>query len=256
MTIEAFVLNLPLPKPLRLAGSAVFLDLDGTLAPIATRPQDVGRDPDRTRRLKRLSAGLDGRLAVISGRTLADVDRILDNSVAAVAAVHGLVFRESWTKVYETAPHPALRFAVDRLQTWAASDPRLLLEDKGSSVALHFRMAPGYAAAARILVQRLADETGLFRQSGDMVEELRTPGADKGDAIRRFMQQDTFAGTTPIFVGDDATDEHGFAEVTRLGGFGVLVGRPRRTHARFGLRNVGDVAAWLEAASLARSDGR
>jgi len=81
-----------------------------------------------------------------------------------------------------------------------------------------------------------------------MVEELRTPGPSKGDAIRDFMNTQVFHGATPIFAGDDATDEHGFAEVARLGGFGVLVGRPRDTHARFGLRNVEDVLAWLEAA--------
>ena len=81
-----------------------------------------------------------------------------------------------------------------------------------------------------------------------MVEELRTPGPSKGDAIYGFMQTAAFRGAIPVFAGDDVTDEHGFAEVERLGGFGVLVGRPRQTHARFGLRNVEDMLAWLEAA--------
>ena len=81
-----------------------------------------------------------------------------------------------------------------------------------------------------------------------MVQELRTPGADKGDAIREFMAGRAFRGARPVFAGDDVTDEHGFAEVERLGGFGVLVGRPRATAARFGLRGVEDLLAWLEAA--------
>ncbi len=81
-----------------------------------------------------------------------------------------------------------------------------------------------------------------------MVAELRTPGPTKGDAVRAFMAMGAFAGATPVFVGDDVTDEHGFAEVRRLGGYGVLVGAPRATAATFGLHDVDEVLAWLEAA--------
>jgi trehalose 6-phosphate phosphatase len=88
----------------------------------------------------------------------------------------------------------------------------------------------------------------LVLQEGDMVEELRPPGPSKGDGVRSFMESNAFLGAIPVFVGDDITDEHGFAEVTRLGGFGVLVGGPRQTGARFGLRDVEEVLAWLEAA--------
>jgi trehalose 6-phosphate phosphatase len=115
-------------------------------------------------------------------------------------------------------------------------------------VALHYRLAPARGAEARVMAHRLAERTGLVLQGGDMVVELRPPGPAKGDGIRDFMEGAPFEGATPVFVGDDATDEHGFAEVARLGGFGVLVGRPRPTGARFGLRNVEDVLAWLEAA--------
>lgn len=248
MSVEAFTLNLPSPAPLELSKAALFLDLDGTLAPIVARPQDVRPDARRTRMLEVLKEGLGGRLAVVTGRTLADVDRILEGRIICVAAVHGLVRRDCDGSLHEAPPHPALAKVTAALKAFAARDPGLLVEEKGSSVALHFRMAHTRAPEARVLARRLAQETGLALQDGDMVEELRTPGASKGDSIRAFMQSEGFRGAQPIFVGDDVTDEHGFEEVARLGGYGVLVGRPRETHALHGLRNVEDVAAWLEGA--------
>jgi len=248
MSLDSLTVSLPPPKPLRLSEAALFLDIDGTLAPIAARPQDVRPDARRTRLLDKLKEGLEGRLAVVTGRTLADVDRILEGRITCVAAVHGLIRRDCDGALHEPDLHPGLVRATRALHAFALRDSGLLVEEKGASVALHFRLARTYAAEARVTAQRLARETGLFLQHGDMVEELRTPGPSKGDSIRGFMETAAFAGMTPVFAGDDVTDEHGFAEVARLGGYGVLVGSPRETHARFGLRNVEDVMAWLEAA--------
>lgn len=248
MSLESIAVSLPSPKPLQLADAALFLDIDGTLAPIAARPQDVHPEARRTQLLERLREGLDGRLAVVTGRTIADVDRILEGRITCVAAVHGLVRRNCDGTLHEPQPHPALPRAVRAMRRFAGRDSGLIVEEKGASVALHFRLARAYAAQARVMARRLADETGLFLQHGDMVEELRTPGPSKGDSIRGFMESPAFRGANPVFAGDDVTDENGFAEVERLGGFGVLVGQPRQTHARFGLRNVEDVMAWLEAA--------
>jgi trehalose 6-phosphate phosphatase len=248
MSLDSLTVALPAPKPLELAGAALFLDLDGTLAPIAARPQDVGPDPKRTELLERLNAGLDGRLAVVTGRTLADVDRILEGRITCTAAVHGLVWRDCEGRVHEPDPHPGLARATEAFHEFARHDPGLIVEEKGQSVALHFRLARDWAGEALALARRLAEETGLILQTGDMVEELRTPGPAKGDSIRRFMETQRFGGAQPVFAGDDITDEHGFSEVRRLGGFGVLVGRPRPTHARFRLPEVDDVFAWLEAA--------
>src|SRR5690349_16561325 len=128
MGVHQLTVGLPAPKPLRLAGTALFLDLDGTLAPFAARPQDVGPDPRRTRLLEQLQRGLDGRLAVISGRTLADVDRILEGRVTTAAAVHGLIRRAPDGKVVETAPHPALPEAAARLRAFASRDGSLIVE--------------------------------------------------------------------------------------------------------------------------------
>jgi trehalose 6-phosphate phosphatase len=248
MSLNSLSVSLPAPKPLRLSESALFLDLDGTLASIAARPQDVHPDARRTRLLERLRAGLDGRLAVVSGRTLEDIDRILEGRIVCAAAVHGLVLRECDGRTHAPEPHPGLTQAAAAMKDFAKRDSGLIVEEKGPSVALHFRLARTHAAEARILSRRLSAETGLTLQEGDMVEELRTPGPSKGDSIRAFMSAPKFRGAHPVFAGDDVTDEHGFAEVSRLGGFGVLVGRPRPTQARFGLRNVEDVLAWLEAA--------
>ena len=248
MSIEELSIQRPAPKPLELTCSALFLDLDGTLAPIAARPQDVHPDPRRTDLLERLAAALEGRLAVVTGRTLADADRILEGRVTAVAAVHGLVRRDAGGTLHAHAPHPKLHEATKALRTFAARDSGLLVEEKGLSVALHFRLARNCADDARACAQEMADQTGLALQEGDMVEELRTPGPTKADSVEAFMAEPPFRGAVPIFLGDDATDEDGFAAAQAMGGYGVLVGQARPTGARCRLADVDAALAWLEAA--------
>ncbi|MDO8323709.1 MAG: trehalose-phosphatase [Phenylobacterium sp.] len=236
------------PAPLALANAALFLDLDGTLAPIASLPQDVAPDPRRTAILENLMGRLEGRLAVVSGRTLADIDRILEGRVPAVAAVHGLVLRGADGAVTQTEPHPALPQAVAALRLFAAEHPGMLVEDKLLSATLHYRGAPEHGHAARTEAERVAALTGLAVQPGDMVMELRTPGPTKGDSVEAFLALAPFNGATPIFLGDDLTDEDGFATARRLGGFGVLVGPARPTAAQLRLDDVAAALAWLEAA--------
>ncbi len=129
MGFEELTVATRAPTPLVLDESALFLDLDGTLAPIAAPPQDVRPEPRRTQLLERLNDALDGRLAVISGRTLADVDRIVENRVRSVAAVHGLVRREPDGAVHEASAHPALPEASERFRAFAAQDSGLLVEE-------------------------------------------------------------------------------------------------------------------------------
>jgi trehalose 6-phosphate phosphatase len=237
------------PERLNLKGVALFLDVDGTLAPIAPRPEDVGPDPRRTTLLGRLNQKLDGRLAVVSGRPLSEIDHILDSCVTPVAAVHGLVRRDARGLVDQAVAHPGLPRARDRLAEFSGRDPGLLMEDKGVSLTLHYRLVPQLAREARALIEDIAAETGLAYQPGDMVAELRTPGASKGDAIRTFMNEAPFIGATPIFLGDDLTDEHGFFAVRALGGYGVLVGPERRTTARYRMADVAAALDWLEEAA-------
>jgi trehalose 6-phosphate phosphatase len=164
-----------------------------------------------------------------------------------VAAVHGLAMRGPDGKTRTSKPHPALGKAAEAFRAFAARDSGLLVEEKGLSVALHFRLAGEHADAARACARRLAAETGLTLQDGDMVEELRTPGPSKGDSVRAFMASAPFAGTRPVFVGDDRTDEDGFRAAQALRGLGVSVGPPRPTAARFRLGGVEAALAWLEA---------
>lgn len=236
------------PKRLNLEGTALFLDLDGTLAPIAERPEDVRPDPRRTSLLEALDARLQGRLAVVSGRPLSEIDHILEGRVIAVAAVHGLVRRDAHGVVGQDTPHPGLPAARTALASFAEQDQGLIVEDKGLSLTLHYRLAPHLGQAVRELVEQIAAETGLAYQPGHMVAELRTPGASKGDSIRAFMAEAPFAGASPVFLGDDLTDEHGFFAARSLGGYGVLVGPERRTTALYRMEGVEAALAWLEEA--------
>lgn len=236
------------PAALSLEATSLFLDLDGTLAPIASRPQDVKPDVRVTRLIEKLRQGLGGRLAVLSGRTLADVDRILEQRVKSVASVHGLIRRTDDGEVLDRRPHPELPVATAAFRDFAQRDSGLIVEDKGHSIALHYRLAPSLAEPALELAQALAGRTGLSLQPGHMVVELRTPGPSKGDSLRQFMAVPPFAGAIPVFVGDDLTDEPAFSAAAALGGFGVLVGPPRPTAARFRMDDVNAVLGWLEAA--------
>ena len=138
--------------------------------------------------------------------------------------------------------------ALAAFRDLAGRDPGLIVEEKGLSAALHYRQAPGEAEAVQALAEDLAARTGLKLQPGHMVVELRTPGPDKGDSLRDFMTAAPFAGATPIFVGDDLTDEPAFRAARDSGGYGVLVGPPRNSAATHRLEDVNAVLDWLEAA--------
>jgi trehalose 6-phosphate phosphatase len=224
----------------------LFLDLDGTLAPIMPRPEQVGPDARRAALLDDLTRALDGRVAVVSGRGLEDLDRILEDRVKYVAAVHGLV-RRGAHGVDRVQPHPDLEHARDVLRDLARSDRGLLFEDKGLSVALHYRNVPSAADAVIEAAERLGQSSHLVVQLGDMVAELRTPGQDKGKSVAAFLREAPFDGATPVFVGDDLTDEDGFAAAARLGGYGVLVGPERPTQAAYRLNDFNAVLDWLSA---------
>ena len=237
-----------LPPPTALPShAALFLDLDGTLAPIMPRPEQVGPDARRAALLDALAKALSGRVAVVSGRALEDLDRILEGRVKAVAAVHGLV-RRGAHGVDRAQPHADLDHARDVLRDLARSDKGLLFEDKGLSVALHYRNVPSAADAVIEAAERLARSSELVLQLGDMVAELRTPGQDKGKSVSAFLREAPFDGATPVFIGDDLTDEDGFAAAARLGGYGVLVGPERPTQATYRLEDFSAVLDWLGGA--------
>ena len=232
--------------PSRLDRAALFLDLDGVLAPLARRPEDVMPETRRTTLLRRLEMRFEGRIAVISGRTTAEIDRITDRSVASVSGVHGLELRRAGGRLERADPHPAMPRALSELEAYAADRPGMIIEDKLVSATLHYRQAPGFAADALNLARDLARQTGLAFQPGDHVVELKTPGSTKGSALDAFMAEAPFAGSFPVMIGDDLTDEDGFRAALAHGGFGVLVGQNRATAARYRLDDVEAVLTWLE----------
>lgn len=253
MASDAGTATLSAP-PVQLDRLALFLDMDGVLAPFAPTPEAVLPVARRTAVLRLLDQRLDGRLAIVSGRSLSEIDRISDSSSRSASGVHGLERRRRDGSIQSAKAAPGVRAAIAAFHTFAADRPGVIVEDKGVSAGLHFRQAPDAAAEAAVLAERLVAETGLALQAGDMVLELKTPGATKGTAITAFMAEPPFAGSIPVMLGDDLTDEDGFRAAAALGGFGVLVGPERETAARWRLDDVDAVLDWLEAVADAQKN--
>lgn len=236
--------DLPSPPVTLLTGASLFLDFDGTLAPIADTPDGVIVDRDLLTLLARLRDRLNGRLAIVSGRSVAT---LCDLGFAdfLLAGTHGLEFAEPGCPVDAPARLPAINEAEAAFQCFAAGKPGLLVERKTISVGLHFRGAPQWGGQAQELAERLARSLGLALQPGKMLYELRPGGADKGSAVHHLMRSAPMADGTPVFIGDDVTDEEGFAAARDLGGSGILVGSPRPTLAAFSLEQVAAVRHYL-----------
>lgn len=238
--------TLSLPKPpTRLTRPALFLDMDGVLAPLAPTPDAVGPNARRTAVLKAVEMRFGGRMAILSGRTLTEIDRIADG-VFSASGVHGLERRRADGSILSARPDAAVRGVVEAFDAFARTRPGMIVEDKAVAAGLHFRGASDHAHEAGALARRLARSTGLVLQPGNLVVELKTPGADKGTALTGFMKEAPFAGAVPVMLGDDLTDEDGFRAAEALGGFGILVGPPRETAARYALADVAAVLDWLD----------
>jgi trehalose 6-phosphate phosphatase len=228
---------------------AFFLDIDGTLLEHAERPDAVRVGPA----LRRLLAGLEdatgGAVALISGRPVHDIGRLFAPLRLPAAGQHGAErLSASGTLHRHRAPLARLARAAAQLVGLTAQNPGLVFENKGMTLALHYRLAPRLRSIAqrgmRQAAARLGDEFEL--QAGKFVIEIRPGGKDKGSAIAEFMVEAPFAGRVPVFIGDDLTDEHGFALVNRLSGHSVKVGRGR-TRARWRLADAAAVRRWLAA---------
>lgn len=227
----------------------IFLDVDGTLLEHAERPDAVRVQPAVLRLLEALQRGTGGALALISGRAIADLDSLFAPLALPLAGQHGVERRDAAGRLHRHPfPSDLLRRAAACIGEFAARHEGLLFEDKGSNLALHFRLAPHLAGAAHSAVRQAAAQLGgeFEVQEGRMVVELKPSGRDKGVAIEEFMRERPFAGRTPVFVGDDLTDEYGFGVVNRLGGHAVKVG-PGASAAPYRLADSGAVRAWLEA---------
>ena len=232
-----------------LSGASLFLDFDGTLVEIAETPDAVAVAPAVPSLLARLSAALEGRVAIVSGRPVGEVRELVAPAMLTVAGSHGLEIATLDGTVQAPDRPASLDAALVAAGELAARHPGVLVEDKPFGVGLHYRRAPDAAAAADRLADALAAEHGLAVQRGKMVVELRLPGRDKGAAVALLMAEPPRRGRRPVFMGDDVTDEAGFAAVRALGGAGILVGPPRDTAALYRLDDVAAALAWLDMAS-------
>lgn len=236
-----------LPEPAR--DWAFFLDIDGTLLEHAERPDAVRPGEPLFRLLAGLQRATGGALALISGRSVPDVDALFAPLNLPVAGQHGVERRDALGAVHrQVFPEAALRGVAARIATFVEDRPGLLFENKGHSLALHYRMAPQFAPAAQAALQEAAQRLGDGFEvlGGKMVVELKPSGRDKGSAIGEFMRESPFAGRTPVFIGDDQTDEYGFGVVNRLGGQSMKVGAGASV-ARWRIADALAVRAWLGA---------
>jgi trehalose 6-phosphate phosphatase len=238
-----------LEPPLSLLdGAALLLDFDGTLVELAETPDAIRIPAELPALIARLSLRLEGRVAIVSGRSLGDLQRHVGELPVAFAGSHGVEIRIGGEVERSRLP-AGLSPARETLARFAAEDPRLLVEDKPGAVALHFRGAPDREADSAALADELAVRHGLRVQAGNMVVELMPPGVDKGKALERLMAEPPFAGARPWFMGDDLTDEHAFAAAARAGGGGILVGSMRQTAAAWRLADVAAARRWLTEAA-------
>jgi trehalose 6-phosphate phosphatase len=244
--IENIAPLLALPEP--QDDWALFLDVDGTLVEIAETPEGVTPDRRLPDILASVSQRLDGAVALISGRRIDTLDRFVAPLRLTAAGLHGLERRDATGKRHRTPPLPAIRQAADAAAEFARAHPGVLLEDKGSTVALHFRQVPEIEPAATAFAEKLvASLDGTTLQTGKMVVEIRPAGEDKGSVIATFMDEAPFRGRIPVFIGDDVTDEDGFVAVNRLNGHSIRIGDGRETAAHYRIPSVAALLTWLDS---------
>lgn len=233
------------------ADTGLFLDVDGTLLEIAPTPDAVVVPEGLIETLNRLSEALDGAVALVSGRRRAELNQFFRSAEVILVGEHGATASVRLPAVDATRgerPPPGLTAALKR---FAARHPDTLLELKGHGAALHVRQAPEAAAAARRLANALAetyrDRVRLLR--GKAVFEFVSNGISKGRAIEALLAQEPFQGRLPYVIGDDVTDEDGFAVANRLAGVSLRVGssdlRMAGSVARFTIASPSQLRKWL-----------
>ena len=231
---------------------ALFLDVDGTILEIAATPDEVEVPAQALAAIAAAYDRLSGAVALVSGRSIPDLDRLFAPLTLPAAGSHGAQRRTA--AGFVSGRDDALRLAPARalLTRWVMARPGALLEDKEDSLALHYRNVPHLEPDARRAVSEAVAAVGpaFHVQEGKMVLEIKASATSKGRAIEEFMTEAPFKGRRPVFLGDDLTDEAGFEAVNRLGGYSIAVGAVRPTRARWRLRDARQVLCWL------RSQGR
>ncbi|KJK20919.1 trehalose phosphatase [Burkholderiaceae bacterium 16] len=238
--------NLPLIEP----NTALFLDFDGTLADLAPRPDLVRVEPELVGTLRALHRHLGGAVALVSGRPIAELDHFLQPLQLPAAGVHGAELRDAGGRRLRQ-PDPGVPLLLPPLEALVNAHPGLQLERKSVAVAVHYRSVPHLEGLVRNFAAQVASGVpGIEVLHGKMVVELKPAGIDKGGAIDTFMRGPPFARRTPLFAGDDITDEAGFSVVRRLGGVALLVGQ-RPSAATVSVTGPAALRCWLHRSARA-----
>ena len=235
------------PPPLT-ADVALFLDFDGTLVDLAATPNAIKVAPGLGELMAKVAWHLNGAVAIITGRPIEIIDKHLSGSVRAVAGIHGAERRTSLGHVIQSEfPTAMLDPAREAMSAFCRKNRGMRAEDKGVSIALHFRGAPDLGLEARRIVDECAagSHGQLERLDGNMVVELKPAIVRKANAMSAYMNEPPFAGRRPVFVGDDLTDESAFVAVSQTNGYGVIVGARTPTAATTRLPSVAAVHSWL-----------
>lgn len=232
--------------PLRPGNYAFFFDLDGTLAKIIAQPEQVSIPAHIVEALHNLSEISEGAVALISGRSIKELDRLSYPLHLACAGVHGAERRDIQGRQSRIELPPAIHGALcERLSSAVNFLTGVRLEDKGNAFALHYRANPEQQSAVHILAQSCVNDYPMLTlQPGKCVVELKPAGVSKGAAIEHFLTETPFLGRTPLFIGDDITDEAGFEVVNRHQGISIKVGGGN-TQACLRLADVPAVWRWL-----------
>lgn len=226
---------------------ALFLDLDGTLVDIEAHPDDVVAGEALRALLRRACEAASGAVALITGRTIADADAILGGAISNIAGVHGLEHRINGKVKRDHAAASELRAALADVRDLVEAGVLLArVEEKGASVALHYRHAPEIERDVRACAAQIAARHRLRTLPGKMVIEIVAGAHTKGDALTAFLRAAPFDGRTPVAIGDDVTDEDAFAAAARAGGFAIRVGESRSSSAAYRLASPAAVHNWLE----------
>ncbi len=235
---------------------ALFLDVDGTLLDFAVTPDQVVLPPDLFDLLRALFDFLGGAVALVSGRPIASLDRLFAPLRLPAAGQHGAELRATADgEIIEAAPPACLTEAIAALRHFAASRPGILVEDKNASVAVHYRMAPQYRdeleAFTRAAVAANDDEMEMLEAV--MAFDVKPRSVNKGLAVDWFMRRPPFSGRIPIFIGDDLTDEYGFAAVEKRAGYAIQVGTSRRRVTPWHIPTPAALRQWLQASIADRA---
>lgn len=238
--------GIPLAVPTPSTSACLFLDVDGTVIDFAATPDEVRIDPPLIDLLRALRLALSGALALISGRSIAALDRLFHPLQLPSAGVHGFERRDATGVVHRRSMlDDTLMSARVVLAKLVAEHEGLLLEDKEAALAVHYRRAPELEDLVRSTLTKIPGSLapGFELLEGDAVMEIKPASTTKATAIEAYMKEAPFVGRAPVFIGDDLTDYDGFAAIRRHSGMAIAVGN--RVVAQWRLENPAATRDWL-----------